>query len=99
MAGLKHISNEGILALPMQENDADASTIREYLKALLVKLYQEGEGFSGKRPFGNSGWDWDIYIPLIKAGVVKGTLDADGWIDDVDADAALLVIIGAIGAL
>jgi hypothetical protein len=58
--------------------------IREYLHALLDTVWVEGEGFSGKRPFGNSGWEHDLYVPLIKAKVIKGVLDEDGYIHDVD---------------
>jgi hypothetical protein len=64
--------------------DSDAGddlSIREYLRALLLTLWAEGEGFSGKRPFGNSGWCLDLYQPLIAAGFVPGTLDPeDGYI-------------------
>ena len=41
----------------MGVNDADAENIGEYLKALLSAVWHEGESFSGKRPFGNSGSD------------------------------------------
>lgn len=63
------------------------ASIREYLHALLTELWREGEGFSGKRPFGNSGWEYDLYKPLIVAGVIKGSLDIDGYIADVDTKA------------
>lgn len=72
-----------ILALPMQANDAGATTVRGYLIRLLAELWNEGEGFSGKRPFGNSGWEYDLYLPLIKAGVVDGSLDDNGYVDDI----------------
>lgn len=39
-----------ILALPMDGNDADAKTVGGYLVALLQTLWNEEEGFSGKRP-------------------------------------------------
>lgn len=42
--------------IPIQENDAGAKTIGEYLKKLLLTLWDEEDGFSGKRPFGNSSW-------------------------------------------
>jgi len=71
-----------ILALPMQDNESGARTVRGYLIRLLAELWNEGEGFSSKRPFGNSGWEHDLYLPLIKAGVVAGTLDEDGYLDD-----------------
>lgn len=73
-----------ILDIEMQENDAGAKTIREYLKALLTKLWKEGEGFSGKRPFGNSGWEFPLYTALVKAGEVGGSLDEDGYLYSCD---------------
>lgn len=59
-------------------------TVREYFKELLTALWNEGEGFSGKRPFGNSGWENDLAIPLIREGIVKGSLDEDGYINTLD---------------
>jgi hypothetical protein len=73
-------------------------TLREYLKALLERLWEEGEGFSGKRPFGNSGWEYDLYKGLVSAGAVKGTLDS-GYVDEVDEDAANKLVFQAIAAL
>jgi hypothetical protein len=45
-------------------------------------VWDEGESFSGKRPFGNSDWEYDLYVPLIQAGFIEGKLDADGYIDE-----------------
>lgn len=65
--------NEGlkILQAPMQENDAGAKTIGEYLIKLSQEVWSEGEYFSGKRPFGNSGWDNEIYIALAQNNLIK----------------------------
>lgn len=60
---------------PMHENDSGATTVRGYLKALLTELWASGEGFSGKRPFGNSGWEYDIYRALVVNGLVGGKID------------------------
>jgi len=54
------MTGEDVLSLQMPSNDADADTVREYLKALLTALWDEGESFSGKRPLGNSGWEFDL---------------------------------------
>ena len=70
--------------ISMQENDAGAKTIGEYLEKLLLTLWDEEDGFSGKRPFGNSGWKWEIYTALLSAKVVNGKLDEDGYIEEVD---------------
>ncbi len=52
-------------------------TVREYLHSLLKTLWEQGEGFSGKRPFGNSGWQGDLLDPLIKAGFIPGVVHVD----------------------
>lgn len=88
-----------ILDLEMQENDANAKTVRDYLKSLLATLWQEDEGFSGKRPFGNSGWKYDLYIPLVKAGIVAGKLDADGNVEECATAEADELIGKCIAAL
>jgi hypothetical protein len=89
--------------IPMQDNDAGAKTIGDYLKLLLLTLWDEEEGFSGKRPFGNSGWQYEIYKALISAKVVNGKLDEDGHIDEVDyytADNVVRqIIVGAFDRL
>lgn len=88
-----------ILDLEMPENDANAATIRGYLKALLYALWEEGEGFSGKRPFGNSGWEFELYRALIKGGAVAGELDEYGCVDFVDTKEANHLIFEAIEQL
>ena len=48
--------------------DSDAGdnlTVREYFKTLLLTLWDEKEGFSGKRPWGNSGWEYEVHIALL----------------------------------
>ena len=75
------MNTQEILNLTVQSYDFDEPlTIREYLKELLLTLWVEGEGFSGKRPFGNSGWQYDLYKALIIAGAVEGKLDEDGYV-------------------
>lgn len=89
-----------LLDLPMQKNDAEAETIRDYLTKLLMTVWQEGESFSGKRPFGNSDWQYDLYKPLIKAGVIKGELDDYDCIEEVDSSNgfdAVMFLIAALG--
>lgn len=65
--------NKALAALncPLPENDADAATVRDYFKELLCSLLIEEESFSGKRPFGNSGWQHDFLGPLAEAGYIR----------------------------
>lgn len=95
----KKMTADEVLAIPMSENDASATNIKGYLKALLTELWSEGEGFSGKRPFGNSGWEYDFYVALVKSGAVEGKLDSDGCIKNVDKTKANELIFEAIEAL
>ena len=74
-----------ILNCPMdpEANDAEASTVGEYLAKLLQVVWSRQDSFSGKRPFGNSGWCWDIYEALVNAKIVE---TADGTWDTLGAD-------------
>jgi hypothetical protein len=66
---------------------------------LLAEVWREEEGFSGKRPFGNSDWQHDLMIPLVKAKVIEGKLDVDGYIEDYDRKNGERAIADAIAAL
>lgn len=89
-----------VLALPLDPgNDSGADTVRGYLVALLAEVWRHGEGFGGKRPFGNSGWQYDLYRPLLKAGYITGSLDEDGYVEDVDDRAGDRLIAEAIESL
>lgn len=87
---------ESILSIKMQENDADAWTVGEYLAKLLAAVWEEGESFSGKRPFGNSDWEYEVYAALIKAGAIDGALDEWGYITRVDERAAHKLVANTI---
>jgi hypothetical protein len=92
-----------VLDLPLDENDSGADTVRGYLVALLTELWQEEEGFSGKRPFGNSSWQYDLYQPMARAGMIEATFDEDGYLDQfstasrLKADGLILAAIKALG--
>lgn len=93
------MKKELALNLKLESYDFDEeTTIKDFFKMLLLELWKAGESFSGKRPFGNSGWEYDVYKPLIKAGVITGTLDEDGYIENVDNVAADKIIAGLIEA-
>lgn len=52
---------EGALALPIEHQDfSKIVTLREILTDLLITVWIDEEGFSGKRPWGNSSWQYDI---------------------------------------
>lgn len=90
-----------VLDTPMDDhsNTAGASTVRGYLVMLLVALWEQKEQFGGKRPFGESGWQYDFYVALGKAGYIAYREDANGDIDHVDKALANILIEEAIDAL
>ena len=94
------MKDEGILNLKiMSDYFRKGLTIRGYLQELLLLVWEEGESFNGKRPFGNSGWEYDLYAPLIRAKVVKGELDEDGYIETIDEEAARKLITKLIKSI
>lgn len=87
-----------VLDAPMDEsgNDANAETVGEYLHILLETLWTQEHQFSGKRPFGNSSWKFEIYEALIQAGLIRGSFDDQGFVEDVDDEQADQLILDAI---
>jgi hypothetical protein len=90
-----------ILDLPLPKNDAEAATVRDYLVKLLSELWREEADFNSKRPFGIGDWQYDIYVPLIRAGLIAGSLDEDGDVSGDfeyrDADKVILAAIAELG--
>lgn len=79
------MTHNGLFNVKFYSNDLyEETTIGKYITALFVSFWKDPESFSGKRPMGNSGWQYDVYTKLIKAGLVKGKLDDDGYIEEVD---------------
>jgi hypothetical protein len=81
--------------------DSDAGdnlTVREYLRILLDTLWVEEEGFSGKRPFGNSGWKYELYEPLVRDGFLPGEVEDGRHFPDSyeDADQYVRLLIQAM---
>lgn len=76
-----------ILDTPLKSQGLDY-TVRTLFKDLLDALIDEGDSFSGKRPFGDSGWDYDVAADLIDQDVLKGDVerDDDGDVEDVMFD-------------
>lgn len=76
------------LDLRFDSDAGDNRTVREYLQILLTRLWREQEGFSGKRPFGNSGWEYELLDALGLAGFVDCDVQGDEVFFDDDEKAA-----------
>ena|SRR6187402_3434148 len=92
-------TSQQILAVPMEDSDSGATTIRGYLVALLAAVWAEQSDFSGKRPFGNSGWEFDLHAALVKVGLIGGSFDEDGCLEECDEAAGDVMISAAIAYL
>lgn len=89
-----------VLDLKLPANDAKAETVREYLAALLTEVWFEEEDFDGKRPFGNSHWQTEVYTALANAGLIKAEFDNHGQIgyfSYCEGEALILAAIGFMG--
>ena len=96
---MKNLTGEEILRLPMESNDADAKTIGDYLLKLSEEVWKENECFSGKRPFGNSGWEHELYIALARNEAIVGKIDEDGYLEEYDEATADKLVKQAFAAL
>ena len=88
-----------VLDLELGPNDSGKPTVRAYLIELLRKVWDEGEGFDGKRPFGNSSWDYDFVPAMVRAGIINGKLDEDGYVEHADDRRLNALVLAAIHAL
>jgi hypothetical protein len=68
--------------------DSDAGediSIRDYLFILFSTLWQKKEEFNGKRPFGNSSWEYELFNPLVINGFITGEFSIeDDWVEVAD---------------
>lgn len=94
------MTNEEILSLTFESSDLSKTvTIRQFIKELARAVWIEQEMFSGKRPFGNSGWTHDVYSCLVKNGLIKGIFDSDGYLRSCNCDDADRLIVKLIESL
>ncbi len=74
-------------------------TLREYFKLMLKTLWEKGEMFSGKRPFGQSNWKSEVYEAIGRAGFLSFDFDPENLVMIADKQKANALIIDAIGRL
>lgn len=87
---------EAALNIRFDSDAGDNITVRDYLFKILMMVWDEGEGFDGKRPFGNSGWDYELYRVLVMNGFTPGKIDNDGCIKSIDKCVAHEYVSGLI---
>lgn len=96
----EHEKAAKFLELQMPDTDIGSCTVAQYLHAILRTLWFEKEGFSGKRPFGNSDWTCCMSKAAIRAGFVTGKIDEEhGWLDELDRPAFDKLVEQAIDVL
>lgn len=88
-----------LLDLPLPPNASGAATVRGYLTELLVIAWESG---SALHPFGNSGWQHDLYEPMTRAGLAAISYDEAGYATGsnagyAEADQLILAAIRELG--
>ena len=74
-------------------------TVGEFLESCLVELIESNEGFSGKRPLGDSGWATDMGLALVDAGLIEGYHNKEDGEYDFEHSVADKLVIVAIKQL
>jgi len=86
--------------LRFYSNDLDDNvSIKTYIKEILKVLWLEPDDFNGKRPLGNSGWQFDLYKAMIEKNIIEGEVDDYGCVDSVNMTDADKLIIDYISIL
>ncbi len=93
------VTTEELLSCKMQKNDSGVNTVKRYFKELLFLLWRDSEGFSGKRPFGNSDWESEVFTAWVTAGLLKGKLDEEGYLQSFDSNKAYRFVYRCIDSL
>ena len=85
-----------LLHMQFHSDELDRTvTLKQYFILLAQTVWKEGEEFSGKRPWGNSSWQYEVYAAMIKNGF-EGKLDSYGGVEKIDTRAADEAIVAAI---
>lgn len=94
--------NPELLDFEWDFRDVGKVRIRDFLKHLLLTLWERGESFDSKWPWGNSGWQLDFYKALVAAKAIEGDLDVNmfGWErGDGNVEKASDITMGLITAM
>lgn len=90
------VASSDLLCLKFDSQELGRTvTLKQYFILLAQTVWDEAEGFSGKRPWGNSSWQYEVYAAMIRNGF-KGKLDEDGSVEEIDTRAADETIFAAM---
>jgi hypothetical protein len=95
------MKNQELLNLKIKPIDFEEITVGDFLLELLKTLWEEGESFSTKRPFGYSFWQWDLARAMGKAGAFpmknEGTEEVPDWVlQDAETEKAAMLAISEL---
>lgn len=68
---------QNVLDLPCNISGVPFTSLRDFFLRCLERLWVEEESFSGKRPLGNSGWQWGVYEALQEGGFITDAENLD----------------------
>jgi len=74
----------GLLDIELEDNDSGKATLGGFLAGMI--------DLETKRPYGNSGWEWDLFAALVRAGKIDGTFNEYGEVENVDTNEAHALI-------
>lgn len=74
---------------------AEKITIRQMFVRMMRKCWLD-DGFSGKRPLGDSGWRDDVIKSLVDSGLIRGEIDCDGDLVSSDDGAGGELVLAAL---
>lgn len=72
---MKNKEIKDVLNIKFNSNDLGEISIKGYLLSLLKELWVKKDRFSGKRPFGDGGWEYELYKVLVLNNVIKADID------------------------
>ena len=73
-----------LLSIELGDNDSGKATLGGFLAGMI--------DLETKRPYGNSGWEWDLYAALVRAEKIDGTFNEYGEVENIDHHAAHALI-------
>lgn len=80
-----------ILGLPMGERWLPGDTVRDYLGDLLAAFWAGQDVDQKYGMTGSSDWQYDLYEPLLRAGLIPGWVDGHGLRPEDETRAGQLI--------